>query len=318
MRNYFSSVLVGLALAGAMAPGPSQAISYGILDCDSVSCDHPNVVILSGLRAAGNGTLATCSGTLIHRTSSYYVFLTAAHCAKSWRDSINSGFISSVGVSFLSSVTRLPFNGFDQADYAAGGVPVRHPDFGPQDGNGWIQKHDLGMVSFTAAAVEAMFPEATTIPLTVLAGDVNLKLQNLVSATTKPQKNLFFYSVGYGRDEYLDSGTQGDGSNEGGWNDLGMLGTRRVADRQSFDNLRESILQTSQNPALGNNGTCDGDSGGPTFYQTLQGPVQVGATSSGDLVCRATGTYARLDIAAAKSFINCGRNFPSNIQRCGN
>jgi secreted trypsin-like serine protease len=94
-------------------------------------------------------------------------------------------------------------------------------------------------------------------------------------------------------------------------------GVRRVADMQGFDNLRKTLFQTSQNPALGNDGTCYGDSGGPAFYVTTNGPVQVGITSSGDAVCRATGTYARMDTETARTFIDCVREHPDDVKACG-
>jgi hypothetical protein len=46
------------------------------------------------------------------------------------------------------------------------------------------------------------------------------------------------------------------------------IGTRRIADRQTFTHLRKTLVQNWQNRALGNNGGCSGDSGGLTYYQT--------------------------------------------------
>jgi hypothetical protein len=121
---------------------------------------------------------------------------------------------------------------------------------------------------------------------------VGLRLDDLVAATVQPQHNLVFWTVGHGWTERLDFC-----SNKGGLNPPGTgLGTRRVADRQTFVNLRETILETSPNPARGKNGACFVDAG-PQFYDTDEGPVAVGTNSSGDIVCRSLANASRLDIA---------------------
>jgi hypothetical protein len=303
--------------AGAFAPGSTQAITYGEPDCGPGGCAHPNVVMLTGLRSGpAGGTRFQCSGSLVQRTESYYLILTAGHCTFNWSVGIAAGAYSSVGVSFDPVVARkaVPDGSIsmDESQFAAGGVPVTHPEIGPNV-NAFILKSDYGIVSVPRASVDAKWPTAATLPVVALAYEVPLKLEALVAATSAPQRDLAFFAVGYGWTERLNFG-----SNAGGPHPPGTgLGTRRVAGPETFTNLRATLLQTSQNPALGNAGTCNGDSGGPLFYQTAGGLVQVGITASGDAMCRATQTSSRMDTDAAAWFVECARVFPGNVQNCG-
>lgn len=307
---------VTILAAGMYTPGTAQAVIYGEPDCGPSGCSHPNVVMLAGLLSGTTGDPYFCSGTLIQRTTDYYLFLTAGHCTEHWGRRISEGMYASVGVSFDPVVERddladgTPY--MDQEQFAAGGVPVTHPDFAPNP-NAWNLMWDYGIVSVPRAAVDAKWSGAASAPITTLAFEVGLRLEDLVAATAQPQKNLLFYSVGYGMTELLDQG-----SNAGGPNDwLTGIGTRRIADRQTFTNLRKTLVQASQNWVLGNNGTCGGDSGGPMYYQTTSGPVEVGITSSGDAMCRSTQTSARMDVETAAWFVGCARTNPGNVKNCG-
>jgi hypothetical protein len=299
--------------AGFLASNPAQAITYGIPDCVGSTCGHPNVVMLAGLRTAG-GTGVVCSGTLIDNVDGYYLFLTAGHCTSLFGQGMATGEFSSIGVSFDGVVARIdPPDGLihmDPGQFAGGGVPVTTWEFGPSP---VMRANDYGIVSVPATHVDYKWPNAKGLDFVTLADEVQLNLDLLVASIPRPQQNLKFYAVGYGSIERLNVG-----SNAGGLIPPGTgTGTRRVAEMQGFDNLRKTLFQTSQNPALGNDGTCYGDSGGPAFYMTASGPVQVGITSSGDAVCRATGTYARTDIEAARTFIDCARAHPGNVKACG-
>jgi secreted trypsin-like serine protease len=61
------------------------------------------------------------------------------------------------------------------------------------------------------------------------------------------------------------------------------------------------------NIAKGESGTCNGDSGGPVFYNdpTL-GEVQVSLVSGGDAPCRATNTGPAFGRTEALAFVACG------------
>ncbi len=55
------------------------------------------------------------------------------------------------------------------------------------------------------------------------------------------------------------------------------------------------------NEALGDGGTCYGDSGGPNFLGSTT--VLAATTITGDAVCRATNVIYRLDTPAARTFL---------------
>ena len=73
----------------------------------------------------------------------------------------------------------------------------------------------------------------------------------------------------------------------------------------SFNALAPEQLHLSQNGALDDGGTCNGDSGGPNFLgagdqETL---VIAGLTSTGDTYCKATNVTYRLDTESARRFL---------------
>jgi secreted trypsin-like serine protease len=73
----------------------------------------------------------------------------------------------------------------------------------------------------------------------------------------------------------------------------------------SFNALAPEQLHISQNSAVGDGGTCNGDSGGPNFLgagdnETL---VIAGITSTGDTYCKATNVTYRLDTRGARDFL---------------
>ena len=104
-----------------------------------------------------------------------------------------------------------------------------------------------------------------------------------------------FTAVGYGNQERVVGG---------GPPVFGPYGSRRVA-VGSFFALNKNWLRLSMNPALGDGGTCYGDSGGPNFlgaYETETNMI-VGVTSTGDTPCRATNVIYRVDTPSAREFL---------------
>lgn len=77
-------------------------------------------------------------------------------------------------------------------------------------------------------------------------------------------------------------------------------GVRRFA-VQGFFALDPLMLHLDDNAATGNGGTCYGDSGGPNFIGDTN--VIAAITSMGDFVCQASSVAPRMDIAAARSFV---------------
>jgi hypothetical protein len=73
----------------------------------------------------------------------------------------------------------------------------------------------------------------------------------------------------------------------------------------SFDALAAEQLHLSQNEALDNGGTCNGDSGGPNFLGAGEEETRTiaGLTSTGETYCKATNVTYRLDTANARQFL---------------
>jgi V8-like Glu-specific endopeptidase len=67
----------------------------------------------------------------------------------------------------------------------------------------------------------------------------------------------------------------------------------------------QSWLKISMNPALGDGGTCYGDSGGPNFLGagSTETNIVAGTTITGDFMCRATNVDYRLDTTSARAFL---------------
>lgn len=104
-----------------------------------------------------------------------------------------------------------------------------------------------------------------------------------------------FTSVGYGFLGY----TTGPGGQ------TRIRGQARHYSVGSFNALSPDQLHLSQNPALGDGGTCNGDSGGPNFLGAGEDETKViaGITSTGDTYCTATNVTYRLDTEAARKFL---------------
>jgi secreted trypsin-like serine protease len=108
-------------------------------------------------------------------------------------------------------------------------------------------------------------------------------------------RDMKFTAVGYGNQERMVGG---------GPPVFGPYGTRRVA-VGSFFALNKNWLRLSMNPALGDGGTCYGDSGGPNFVGAGSAETKMiaGVTSTGDVPCRATNVIYRVDTPAARAFL---------------
>jgi hypothetical protein len=73
-----------------------------------------------------------------------------------------------------------------------------------------------------------------------------------------------------------------------------------------FSSVSGAWLRLSQNSALGNGGTCFGDSGGPNFVGAgdSEKPVIASLTNTGDNMCRSRNVTLRLDTSLARSFLD--------------
>ncbi|HZN18174.1 MAG TPA: hypothetical protein VFB84_08330 [Micromonosporaceae bacterium] len=102
-----------------------------------------------------------------------------------------------------------------------------------------------------------------------------------------------FTSVGYG--------SFGPVRGPGGLNFV--YADTRYQSSGSFFSLIDAWLRLSQNPTLGDGGTCYGDSGGPNFLGGSESNLLVATTVTGDSACRSTNVDYRLDTAAARQFL---------------
>lgn len=98
-----------------------------------------------------------------------------------------------------------------------------------------------------------------------------------------------FVSVGYGDTEYVNG--PGGPVNQHPWTRMYAVGR--------FNALGPGYLRLTQNPATGDAGSCDGDSGGPVFL----GDVLVAVISTGDTFCKATNVAQRIDTLEAQAFL---------------
>lgn len=80
---------------------------------------------------------------------------------------------------------------------------------------------------------------------------------------------------------------------------------RREYAVSAFGALNQAWLRLSQNSAVGNSGTCYGDSGGPNFIGAGAGETKViaGTTITGDAQCVQSNVIYRLDTASARAFL---------------
>jgi len=298
--------LVTLAFAGVtflVAP-EAQAITYGEPDCEdnatNTGCWHPGTVSLSNFPSGPK-----CSGTLLAEDADRFIILTAGHCVSAMLESIQDGRANNIGVSFDAKIRRSGFN-LRVRQYLLGGQAVLPVEYGPHAAKTWVRHYDYAVIVFDIPEADrftrggdfvdlSVIPLVALPPLDYLADKVN---------TSDP---LQLTTVGYGVAEYL-VGPGGGGNAGGPVIDLSKLGVRWMTDQTysiSLTGPQKNMLFTSQNPARGHAGGCDGDSGGPVFYEDQGVEYQVGITSWGEVWCRAMAFNARVDSARAVEFLEC-------------
>lgn len=96
-----------------------------------------------------------------------------------------------------------------------------------------------------------------------------------------------FTSVGYGAYQFVRGSFL--------YNDVRMVATGTLY------TTNKAWLRISMNPALGDGGTCYGDSGGPNFLGTSD--IIAATTITGDAACRSTNVVYRLDTETARTFL---------------
>ena len=279
------------------------AITWGRED---VNNEHPNVASVRGIVEAQNLARVSCSGSLLQRDADKVVILTAAHCTDAWAAEIAAGTLDSVGVSFDQN-NQVNGTTTNATFYVRGGVPISFP---AKDAP--FETFDYGLVVFPVGAENGVGQTIAerwgALAPVQIAPDPGY-LSRVVGSVRNPTNNLSFTAVGYGTGEKFPIPGQETGpANPSGTNTSKFL-IRYIAEGLTYNahNPVNDVLRLSMNIAKGENGTCNGDSGGPIFYQdpTL-GRVQVSLVSGGDAPCRATNTGPGFSTEAGLNFIACG------------
>jgi secreted trypsin-like serine protease len=226
--------------------------------------DHPNVGALLAARTDGSLRIV-CSGTLV----SPRVFLTAGHC---------SDYLFSVG----QNDTYVTFDTAFGTD--SGHNIFSTPYHGKVIGNPGYHvpyQNDTAIVLLDKT-VKGITP-ARIAPLHFLD---SLGRETLGETS--------FLNVGYGTSEQVV--VPGTGPT------FPFDGIRKWT-ISAFTTLDPEFIHLNQNLFLGYSGTGYGDSGGPTFVSTANGPVVVSVVSTGDVPCYATSVNERVDIENAQNFL---------------
>jgi hypothetical protein len=299
-------LVVALFAVVALVVGMSStagAITWGRPD---VNNEYPNVASLRGIVEEENLARISCSGSLLHMDAEKIVILTAAHCTDAWADAIAAGTIDSVGVSFDLN-NQVDGSTTDATYYVTGGVPISYP---AKDAP--FETYDYGLVVFSATAENSLGETVQerwgTLTPVQIAPDPEY-LSRVISSVSNPTQSLSFTAVGYGTGEKFPIPGEETGPADPSGTNTSTFLIRYIADGLTYNayNPVNDVLRLSMNIAQGESGTCNGDSGGPIFYEdpTL-GLVQVSLVSGGDAPCRATNTGPGFSTQEAFDFIACG------------
>jgi hypothetical protein len=284
-------------------PSGAGAITWGRPD---VANEYPNVASVRGIVEAQNLARVSCSGSLLHRDADKVVILTAAHCTDAWAAEIAAGTLDSVGVSFDQN-NQVNGSTSDATFYVRGGVPISFP---AKDAP--FETFDYGLVVFPTSAENTLgqtIQERWGALMPVQVAPDPGYLSRVISSVSNPTSNLSFTAVGYGTGEKFPIPGEETGPADPSGTNTSKFLIRYIAEGLTYNALNpvNDVLRLSMNIAKGENGTCNGDSGGPIFYDdpTL-GRVQVSLVSGGDAPCRATNTGPGFSRQEAFDFIACG------------
>jgi len=296
------AVLALLAVVSLAVPSTAGAITFGQPD---VNNQYPNVASVRGIDEAQNVARVSCSGSLLHRDAQKVVILTAAHCTDAWAGEIAAGTLDSVGVSFDQN-NQVNGTTNNATFYVRGGVPISLP---AKDAP--FEKLDYGLVVFPANAENAVgetISERWGALTPVQVSPTVDYLSHLVAGVSNPTRALRFTAVGYGTGEKFPIPGQETGPADPSGTNTSTFPIRFIADGLTYKahNPINDVLRLSMNIAKGEPGTCNGDSGGPIFYEDPNlGRVQVSVVSGGDAPCRATNTGPAFSRQEAFDFIGC-------------
>ena len=297
------TAVVGLfALVCLVVSSGAGAITFGRPDVNS---EYPNVASVRGVVEAENLARVSCSGSLLHRDAAKVVILTAAHCTDAWADEIAAGTLDSVGVSFDQN-NQVNGKTTDATFYVRGGVPISFP---AKDAP--FEKFDYGLVVFSTSReneIGQTILDRWGVLAPVHVAPATDYLSNLIASVRNPTQTLSFTAVGYGTGEKYPVPREETGPATPAGDNLSTFLIRYIADGLTFTahNPVNDVLRLSMNIAKGEEGTCNGDSGGPIFYEDQSlGRIQVSIVSGGDIPCRATNTGPGFSRPEAFDFLAC-------------
>jgi hypothetical protein len=302
MRTRLVVLFTVVALVVAM-PSIAGAITWGRPD---VNNEYPNIASVRGIVEAENVARISCSGSLLYSDADKVVVLTAAHCTDAWADAIAARTIDSVGVSFDQS-NQVNGSTTDATYYVRSGVPISFPAKDTP-----FESFDYGLVVFSTGAENTLgqtIQDRWGALTPVQVAPDQAYLSRVIASVSNPTHNLSFTAVGYGTGEKFPIPGQETGPADPSGTNTSTFLIRHIADGLMYaaHNPVNDVLRLSMNIAKGESGTCNGDSGGPIFYEdpTL-GLVQVSLVSGGDFPCRATNTGPGFSSEEALDFIACG------------
>jgi secreted trypsin-like serine protease len=260
----FGTLLVLLALV--VLAVPIAAITWGQKDNSGKYPEVGDIVFVTTTGETGG----FCSGTLIHPR----VFLTAGHCTTPLE------YYRSLGVIDV-------YVSFDANPFGAGATMhevvdiVTHPEYAGL--KPMSDPHDLGLL-ILKDAVQGITP--ATLPFEGFLD--HLRANGLLGHGTNGAK---FTVVGYGASlsfpppRFYSEDVRQYGLSE-------------------FRALLPGWLRMSQQGRTGDQGTCYGDSGGPTFWENGGSRTIVATTSWGDAQCVTSEFNYRVDLPGSLAFIN--------------
>jgi secreted trypsin-like serine protease len=260
------ALLVLLALVVLVVP--IAAITWGQKDTSGKYPEVGDIVYQTSTGATGG----FCSGTLIHPR----VFLTAGHCTAALEYYQSLGVIAHLFVSF----DREPFKHGAKLYYEVDDV-VTHPEYAGL--KPMSDPHDLGLL-ILKEEVEGITP--AVLPAEGFLDD--LRASSLLGHGTNGAK---FTVVGYGDSlSFPPPRFYSEDVRQYGFSE--------------FRALLPAWLRMSQQGRTGDQGTCYGDSGGPTFWEDGGSRTIVATTSWGDAQCVSSEFNYRVDLPGSLAFIN--------------